>query len=132
MLSTADVVGMVPVTDVARARAFYEGVLGLRALSADDYGCMLESNGTTVRLSRVDDFERPAFTILGWSVASIEDAVRALAAAGVACHRYDGMGQDEAGIWTAPSQDRVAWFSDSEGNTLSVIQSVSQAVTQSA
>jgi hypothetical protein len=48
--------------------------------------------------------------------------VNELRAAGVERHRYDGMGQDESGIRTAPSGDRVAWFSDSEGNTLTVTQ----------
>ena len=80
-------------------------------------------NTPLIRLAKVDDFERPPYTVVGWGVASIEEAVRTLMAAGVDPHRYDGMGQDDLGIWTAPSQDRVAWFSDSEGNTLSVTQS---------
>jgi hypothetical protein len=36
--------------------------------------------------------------------------------------RYDGMSQDEDGIWTAPSGDRVAWFADPDGNNLSLTQ----------
>jgi hypothetical protein len=32
-------------------------------------------------------------------------------AAGVTMHRNEGMGQDDAGIWRAPSGDRAAWFS---------------------
>jgi catechol 2,3-dioxygenase-like lactoylglutathione lyase family enzyme len=123
MFETANLVAFAPVTDVARARDFYTGTLGLTVLSGDDYGCMLECNGTTLRLARVDGYQYPPHTVVGWSVASIEDEVRALAATGVALHRYDGMGQDELGIWTAPSGDRVAWFSDTEGNTLSVTQS---------
>lgn len=34
--------------------------------------------------------------------------------------RYDGIAQDDLGIWTAPSGDRVAWFRDQDGNTLSL------------
>ena len=34
--------------------------------------------------------------------------------------RYDGMTQDDLGIWTTPGGDRVAWFSDPDGNTLSL------------
>jgi hypothetical protein len=55
-------------------------------------------------------------------VPRLQDIVNELRAAGVERHRYDGMGQDESGIRTAPSGDRVAWFSDSEGNTLTVTQ----------
>ena len=60
--------------------------------------------------------------MVGWTVPSIEAAVRSLAGAGVEFRRYEGMGQDDLGIWGAPSGDRVAWFADSEGNTLSLTQ----------
>jgi hypothetical protein len=40
--------------------------------------------------------------------------------AGIEFTRYDGMTQDDLGIWTAPSGDRVAWFKDPDGNTLSL------------
>jgi hypothetical protein len=83
---------------------------------------MLNSNGTTLRLARVEGYERPPFTVVGWGVPAIEETVRAMVAAGVVMHRYDGMAQDELGIWTAPTGDRVAWFPDTEGNTLSVTE----------
>jgi hypothetical protein len=62
------------------------------------------------------------FTVLGWKVLDITTAVRDLAEAGVPFTRYDGMSQDEDGIWTAPSGDRVAWFADPDGNNLSLTQ----------
>jgi hypothetical protein len=34
--------------------------------------------------------------------------------------RYDSMEQDDVGIWTTPGGDRVAWFKDPDGNTLSL------------
>ena len=122
MLRDADLIAFVPVSDLDRARRFYEGTLGLEGRQADDYGCMMAAHGTTLRLARVEDHAPAAFTVLGWQVASVEAAVAALGAAGVTLHRYEGMGQDEAGIWDAPSGDRVACCSDSEGNTLSVTQ----------
>jgi catechol 2,3-dioxygenase-like lactoylglutathione lyase family enzyme len=122
MLQAANLMAFVPVTDLARAQDFYVGKLGLALRHADDYGSMLRSNGTTVRLAVVEGYERPPFTVLGWEVASIETAVGALTAEGISMQRYDGMGQDEAGIWTAPSGERIAWFPDSEGNTLSLTQ----------
>jgi hypothetical protein len=36
--------------------------------------------------------------------------------------RYEGMPQDDLGIWSSPSGARVAWFSDPEGNTLSLTE----------
>ena len=122
MLQAASLMAFVPVTDLARAKEFYVGTLGLALRHADEYGCMLGSNGTTVRLALVEGYVPPPFTVLGWEVASIDAVLRPLAAAGIRVHRYEGMGQDESGIWTAPSGDRVAWFPDSEGNTLSLTE----------
>jgi predicted enzyme related to lactoylglutathione lyase len=122
MLETEAVVAFVPVTDLARARQFYQVTLGLSLRSGDDYGCMLDCGGTALRLAQVPDYERPPHTILGWEVRSIAGAVATMTAAGVAFYRYEGMAQDEQGVWTAPSGDRVAWLSDTEGNTLSVTQ----------
>jgi catechol 2,3-dioxygenase-like lactoylglutathione lyase family enzyme len=122
MLHGARLMAFVPVSDPERAQAFYVGKLGLELQQADDYGCMLSSEGTTVRLAVVAGYEPPPFTVLGWEVDALESAVGALTESGVLLHRYEGMGQDETGIWTAPSGDRVAWFPDSEGNTLSLTQ----------
>jgi predicted enzyme related to lactoylglutathione lyase len=36
--------------------------------------------------------------------------------------RYEGMGQDTAGVWTAPGGAQVAWFRDPDGNVLSLTQ----------
>ena len=55
---------------------------------------------------------RPAgYTILGWSVGDITGTVRRLADAGVAVQRYEGLDQDDDGIWDSPGA-RVAWFAD--------------------
>jgi predicted enzyme related to lactoylglutathione lyase len=121
VLEGAELMAFVPVGDVARARAFYEGVLGCVVQEADDYGAVLESNGRRLRLALVESEPAP-YTVVGWTVPSIEDAVRSLAGVGVGFRTYEGMGQDDLGIWTAPSGDRVAWFADSEGNTLSLTQ----------
>jgi hypothetical protein len=36
--------------------------------------------------------------------------------------RYGGMPQDDLGIWSSPSGARIAWFSDPDGNTLSLTE----------
>jgi predicted enzyme related to lactoylglutathione lyase len=65
------------------------------------------------------------FTLAGWQVPDIETTVRALTARGVTFTRYDGMGQSALGIWTTPGGDQVAWFTDPDGNTLSLTTLVS-------
>jgi predicted enzyme related to lactoylglutathione lyase len=122
MLESAALMAFVPVSDLKRALTFYQGTLGLVVRHADDYGALLDSQGQSLRLAAVAEHAPAAFTVISWVVPSIEEVVRALEDSGVAMHRYEGMGQDAAGIWTAPSGDRVAWFPDSEGNTLSLTQ----------
>jgi len=45
-----------------------------------------------------------------------------LGAKGVKFEIFDGMGQDELGVWSAPSGAKVAWFKDPDGNILSLTQ----------
>ncbi len=78
----------------------------------------------TLRLVEIPEFRPAAGTLLGWEVPEIADAVKELAGAGVVFERYGFFEQDELGIWTAPNGDRVAWFKDPDGNTLSVSQHV--------
>ena len=54
--------------------------------------------------------------------SSRRPAVGELTAQGVEFRRYNDMDQDEHGIWTAPGGEKVAWFTDPDGNTLSVTQ----------
>lgn len=121
-LAQAEVMAFAPVGDVARACGFYERVLGATTQGADDYGAMLTLHGTRLRLARVEGEERPPYTVLGFMVPAMAEAVRAIAAEGVTFSRFDGLVQDELGVWVAPSGDLVAWFGDSEGNTLSLTQ----------
>jgi catechol 2,3-dioxygenase-like lactoylglutathione lyase family enzyme len=120
-LEAAELMAFVPVRDVVRACAFYEGVLGCVVHQADDYGAQLEFGGRPLRLARVEA-DPPPYTVVGWSVASITDTVRSLTGVGVEFRRYEGMGQDDLGVWATPDGDQVAWFADSEGNTLSLTQ----------
>ena len=112
----------VPSTDLERSRAFYEGALGLTFEGFDGLACVLRGWGTTVRVTRVGEFSPQVYTVLGWEAADIEAVARELAGRGVAFLRADGVQQDELGIWTAPGGARVAWFHDTDGNTLSLTQ----------
>ena len=50
----------------------------------------------------------------------IAATVRGLTERGVVFLRYDGMDQDESGVWTTPGGDKIAWFTDPDGNVLSL------------
>jgi len=124
MLGTTKIIAFVPTTDYEAAQAFYEGVLGLRFVSNDGFAMVLDANGIMVRVSKVPNFQPLPYTILGWEVSDIEREVSALQQRGVQFERFGFFEQDALGIWTAPSGDKVAWFKDPDGNTLSVSQHV--------
>jgi catechol 2,3-dioxygenase-like lactoylglutathione lyase family enzyme len=122
MLESSDLVAFVAATDLRRARTFYEQTLGLPVLEHDDFACVLDAHGTMLRVTAVPEVARGGYTVLGWHVADIAAAVRDLTARGVIFLRYEGMNQDEQGVWTAPGGAKVAWFADPDGNTLSLSQ----------
>ena len=122
MLETCEVIAFAGSADLGRARAFYEQVLGLHVTEENDFACVFDANGTMLRVTAVAEVARPGHTVLGWRVSDIAAVVRGLTARGVAFLRYDGIDQDEHGVWTTPGGDRVAWFADPDGNVLSLTQ----------
>jgi len=124
MLGTTDIVAFVPIADSEKARAFYEGVLGLRFIKDDGFALVLEANGIMIRAAKMKEVTPAQFTILGWQVTNIEDVVRALQQKGVHVEIFGFFKQDDLGIWTAPTGDKVAWFKDPDGNILSVSEHV--------
>jgi catechol 2,3-dioxygenase-like lactoylglutathione lyase family enzyme len=123
VLAEVPFVGFIPVQDTSEARRFYEATLGLPVVEDAPFALVVDANGTRLRLTPVPELTVQPFTVAGWSVPDITATVRDLVARGVRCTRYDGLEQDELGIWTAPGGDRVAWFKDPDGNTLSLSSS---------
>jgi hypothetical protein len=118
VLGQARLVAFLAATDLDRTRAFL-GRLGLTEVAADPYGAVFDGNGTPVRVNAVESLEPRPFTVLGWEVADLDGV---LAGLDVTPLRYDGMDQDDRGIWTAPGGARIAWFHDPDGNVLSLTQ----------
>lgn len=124
MLGSTNIVAFVPIKDAEKARAFYEGVLGLRFINDDGFALVFDANGIMVRVAKVPQFTPAQFTILGWQVKEIEKVAAQLQGQGVQFERYGFFKQDELSIWTAPTGDKVAWFKDPDGNILSISQHV--------
>lgn len=119
--ATSIPVAFVNVTDRERATAFYRDTLGLTVRSDDEFGTFFDLGGALLRVTPMPDHRAHPHPVLGWKAPDIKAAVAALAERGVTFAIYDGMGQDEAGIWSAPDGSaQVAWFSDPDGNVLSV------------
>ena len=125
MLQKSPLYAYIPVKDVARARDFYEGKLGFEPKAelagavvyefGDRTACFLypTPNAGTSRASQ-------AF----WQVDDIEREVAELRARGVKLEEYDAPGFTTVNGIVNAGGARTAWFKDSEGNTLAVVQSL--------
>ena len=122
MLATSDVIAFASTTDLARARTFYEATLGLPVVDENAFACVFDAHGTMLRITAVGEVAPPGYTVLGWRVSDISATVTGLESQGVVFTRYDGMNQDAQGVWTTPNGDRVAWFTDPDGNVLSLTE----------
>jgi predicted enzyme related to lactoylglutathione lyase len=122
MLGASKAVAFVNVPDLYRARAFYEGMLGLTVVSQDGFALLCEAGGVRLRISMAPMATPQPFTVAGFDVEDIDAIVTGLAARGVVFEHFPffGPAQDDRGIWTAPDGSRVAWFKDPDGNLLSV------------
>jgi catechol 2,3-dioxygenase-like lactoylglutathione lyase family enzyme len=120
MLGSTDIIAFVPTKNAGKARSFYEGVLGLQFVSDDDFAMVFDANGIMIRVVKTQQFTPVPYTILGWRVKGIEKVVTALLEKGVHFERFGFFQQDDRGIWITPDGDKVAWFKDPDGNTLSI------------
>jgi catechol 2,3-dioxygenase-like lactoylglutathione lyase family enzyme len=120
-LGKYNIIGFVSIVDVPRAKAFYRDTLGLRLVMEEPpFALVFDGNGIMLRLGMAKEIAPAHGTVLGWQVPEITATVKSLAQNGVSFERYQGMNQDELGIWTSPTGAKVAWFKDPDGNILSV------------
>jgi predicted enzyme related to lactoylglutathione lyase len=122
MIAQNSLIAFIPTKDAERARLFYEGQLGLRFVIDDSFALVMDANGIMVRIVRVGEFTPASFTILGWQVDDIHRTVAEMTSKGSQFNRYPFLEQSEDGVWTAPGGAKVAWFSDPDGNILSLSQ----------
>ena len=122
MLTDAKLTAFAATTDAARARNFYRDVLGLTLRSEDDFALSFDAGGVELRVQKVERFTPQPFTVLGWQVTDVAELVRRLVVHGLSMERYPWLEQDAQGIWSAPSGARIAWFTDPDGNLLSVAE----------
>lgn len=121
-LSDSRVRAIVAVSDVDRAREFYEGKLGLEPTAVrGDGGTTYEcAEGTALHIyASPENAGVSSATQTGWVTPDIGAAVEELAAKGVEFERYETeqIRTDESGI-AEVGDARIAWFRDPDGNIL--------------
>jgi catechol 2,3-dioxygenase-like lactoylglutathione lyase family enzyme len=116
------VIAFLATTDAPRARAFYEGVLGLRFVADEEFALVFDADGTMLRIQKVRELKPLPHTALGWKVSDIRTTIAALRERGVSFERYAFLQQDSAGIWATADGALIAWFKDPDGNLLSLTE----------
>ena len=113
------------VSDMPRARQFYEGVLGLvpGTDTGDNVGYPCGGD-TQINVYLSPNAGTAAFTIAGFDVDDVEAVVDQLTAQGVTFERYDEppIVTDAKGIAHFEGDAKVAYFKDPDGNILSLAQ----------
>jgi catechol 2,3-dioxygenase-like lactoylglutathione lyase family enzyme len=125
MLQQAPMYAYIPAKDVSRARKFYEHKLGLKPGRQLAGGVTDEfANGTACFLYFTPDAGTSKASQAFWQVEDIECEVAELKARGVTFEEYDMPGmKTRNGIATAGGA-KAAWFKDTEGNIMAVIQNL--------
>jgi predicted enzyme related to lactoylglutathione lyase len=125
MLQDSPMYAYIPAKDVARARSFYEQKLGLKPKEVSESGVVYEfGGGTGCFLYPTPNAGTSHASQAFWQVDDIEREVAELKARGVEFETYDMPGQhSNDGIMTEGGA-KAAWFKDSEGNIMAVIQNL--------
>jgi catechol 2,3-dioxygenase-like lactoylglutathione lyase family enzyme len=124
-LSDHRVGAVLAVSDLARARRFYEDGVGLTPGDSDEQGVAYPcADGTSlfVYFSPENAGRNPA-TSAGWDVDDLDATMAELASRGVVFEQYDqpGIKTDPRGVFDAGSF-RAAWMKDPNGNTLAMTE----------
>jgi catechol 2,3-dioxygenase-like lactoylglutathione lyase family enzyme len=126
MLQQSPLYAYFPARDLERARRFYEETLGLVPKSLNNGGVTYQfAGGTAAFLYLTDNAGTSKSSQAFWSVEDVDREIVELSKRGVVFERYDDMPGDRspAGAVIAGGA-KAAWFRDSEGNILAIIQTL--------
>ena len=128
MLSASAVTTLLPVKDMKRARAFYEGCLGLKPGGLKPDGKFVyEVGGSTLALFPKPEGTKAEHTAISFLVSDIAASIKELKRAGVVFEDYDFPGLKTVNHVCVLGAEKAAWFKDTEGNYLCLHEDLPQA-----
>ena len=115
----------IPARDMARARQFYEEKVGLKPAQEVNGGVAYEfAKGTACFLYPTPNAGTSQASQAFWSVDDVDALIGRLKARGVVFEDYDMPGEKSAAGAVTAGGAKAAWFKDSEGNIMALIQSL--------
>jgi catechol 2,3-dioxygenase-like lactoylglutathione lyase family enzyme len=126
MLQKFPLYAYIPAKDVPRARRFYEDKLGFKPKAEVAGGVIYDfAGGTSCFLYPTPNAGTSQASQAFWQVDDVDAEMAELKARGVVFEHYDGMpGERSPGGAITANGAKAAWFKDTEGNILAIIQSV--------
>ena len=122
MLSTAPIRAYIPVSNLQRARKFYEQTVGLEPGEAYGGGVIYTCGGAEVFMYQTPNAGTSKASQAFWQVDDVAAEVAALKARGVVFEEYDMPGIKMKNSIATGGGAKTAWFKDSEGNIMAVSQ----------
>jgi len=126
MLQKFPMFAYIPANDMTRARQFYEGKIGLKPAEevaggvtykfAGDTACFMYPAAPSAGTSKASQ----AF----WTVDNLERVMKELKARGIVFEEYDEPGVKTVNGIAEGGGAKAAWFTDSEGNIMALIEDV--------
>jgi predicted enzyme related to lactoylglutathione lyase len=126
MLKNHPIVPYIPAADVARARRFYEQMVGLSPREEVAGGVVYEcGGGSWIFLYPSGGAGTSQASQAFWQVEDLEAEVADLRKRGVVFEEYDLPGLKTVNGIATGGGTKAAWFKDTEGNIMALIQPVS-------
>ena len=126
MLKNAPVVPYIPASNIARARKFYEEKVGLVPREEIAGGVVYECGDRSwIFLYHSGGAGTSKASQAFWQVKDVDAEVAELKARGVTFEEYDMPGLKTVNSIATTRTSKAAWFKDTEGNIMAVIQTIS-------
>ena len=122
MVGSANAWPTIGVSDLAKAKEFYEGVLGLKPAKENEYLTLYESGNGMIEVYQTSFAGTNKATYVTWTVDDIAKEVEDLKGKGVVFERYDMPGATYEGDVHVMEGEKAAWFKDPDGNILCLHQ----------
>lgn len=122
MLAKWEVHAALPAQDLARARRFYAEKLALTPAEETPGGLVYRCRDSWFLLYPSGGAPSGSHTQMGWAVDDIEKEVKELKARGLVFEEYNFPAFKTVNSIAVAGPNRSAWFKDSEGNLLGLVQ----------
>lgn len=120
MLDNAKFLATVAVSDMEKAKEFYEGKLGLQRDAENPRGVTYKTGGGNLFVYQSPSAGTGQASVATWELDEIDGLVATMKAKGIKFEQYDMPGATWEGDIATMGDVKVAWFKDPDGNLFSV------------